>query len=88
MTLTVGLAFGLGIPMLGMVSANALLSRWYRARLGTSIGTNRHVQKLPTDATRRDKGTLQNGDNRITGSYYIDLFRDLGGIAADLHLSR
>ena len=36
--LTVGLASGLGVSMLGMVSANALLSRWYRARLGTAIG--------------------------------------------------
>jgi MFS family permease len=36
--LTIGLASGLGISMLGMVSANALLSRWYRARLGTTIG--------------------------------------------------
>ncbi len=34
----VGLMAGLGVSMLGMVSANALLSRWYRARLGTAIG--------------------------------------------------
>lgn len=33
-----GLAAGLGVSMLGMVSANALLSRWYQARLGTVIG--------------------------------------------------
>ncbi len=33
-----GLASGLGVSMLGMVSANALLSRWYHARLGTVIG--------------------------------------------------
>lgn len=36
--LTVGLASGLGVSMLGMVSANALLSRWYQLRLGTAIG--------------------------------------------------
>ncbi len=36
--LTVGLASGLGVAMLGMVTANALLSRWYRAKLGTAIG--------------------------------------------------
>ena len=35
---TVGFAAGLGVSMLGMVSANALLSRWYQARLGTAIG--------------------------------------------------
>lgn len=35
---TVGLAAGFGVSMLGMVSANALLSRWYQARLGTAIG--------------------------------------------------
>ena len=34
----VGLMAGLGVAMLGMVSANALLSRWYQARLGTAIG--------------------------------------------------
>lgn len=33
-----GLAAGLGVSTLGMVSANALLSRWYQARLGTVIG--------------------------------------------------
>ncbi len=36
--MTVGFAAGLGVSMLGMVSANALLSRWYQARLGTAIG--------------------------------------------------
>lgn len=36
--LTVGLAAGLGVSMLGMVTANALLSRWYTQRLGTAIG--------------------------------------------------
>lgn len=36
--LTVGLASGLGVSMLGMVTANALLSRWYQMRLGTAIG--------------------------------------------------
>ena len=36
--LTVGLAAGLGVSMLGMVTANALLSRWYQGRLGTAIG--------------------------------------------------
>jgi MFS family permease len=36
--LAVGLVSGLGVSMLGMVTANALLSRWYRARLGTAIG--------------------------------------------------
>ena len=36
--LTVGLASGLGMSMLGMVTANALLSRWYQSRLGTAIG--------------------------------------------------
>ncbi len=35
---TVGLAAGFGISLIGMVSANALLSRWYQARLGTAIG--------------------------------------------------
>jgi MFS family permease len=35
---TIGLAAGLGVSMLGMVTANALLSRWYQARLGTAIG--------------------------------------------------
>lgn len=35
---TVGIASGLGVSLLGMVSANALLSRWYHARLGTVIG--------------------------------------------------
>ncbi len=35
---TVGLAAGLGVSLLGMVSANALLSRWYERRLGTAIG--------------------------------------------------
>lgn len=33
-----GFAAGLGVSLLGMVSANALLSRWYHARLGTVIG--------------------------------------------------
>ena len=36
--ITVGFAAGLGVSMLGMVSANALLSRWYQTRLGTAIG--------------------------------------------------
>jgi MFS family permease len=36
--LTVGLFSGLGVSMLGMVTANALLSRWYQMRLGTAIG--------------------------------------------------
>jgi MFS family permease len=36
--LTIGLAAGLGVATLGMVTANALLSRWYRAKLGTAIG--------------------------------------------------
>jgi len=36
--MTVGLASGLGVSMLGMVTANALLSRWYQMRLGTAIG--------------------------------------------------
>ena len=36
--LAVGLMAGLGVSMLGMVSANALLSRWYQGRLGTAIG--------------------------------------------------
>lgn len=36
--LALGLAAGFGVSMLGMVSANALLSRWYHARLGTVIG--------------------------------------------------
>ena len=36
--LSLGLASGLGVSMLGMVSANALLSRWYHAKLGTVIG--------------------------------------------------
>jgi MFS family permease len=35
---TVGLFAGLGVSTLGMVSANALLSRWFHARLGTAIG--------------------------------------------------
>lgn len=35
---TIGLAAGLGVSMLGMVTANALLGRWYRGRLGTAIG--------------------------------------------------
>ena len=35
---TAGLAAGLGVSLLGMVSANALLSRWYESRLGTAIG--------------------------------------------------
>jgi MFS family permease len=36
--LTIGLMSGLGVSMLGMVTANALLSRWYQLRLGTAIG--------------------------------------------------
>ena len=36
--LTFGLASGLGVSMLGMVTANALLSRWYTRGLGTAIG--------------------------------------------------
>ncbi|MDX2157367.1 MAG: MFS transporter [Hyphomicrobiaceae bacterium] len=36
--LTVGLAAGLGVCLLSMITANALLSRWYEARLGTAIG--------------------------------------------------
>ena len=36
--ITVGAMAGLGVTLLGMVSANALLSRWYQARLGTAIG--------------------------------------------------
>lgn len=36
--MTVGFASGLGVAMLGMVTANALLSRWYQLRLGTAIG--------------------------------------------------
>ena len=36
--LTNGLAAGLGVSMLGMVTANGLLSRWYQSRLGTAIG--------------------------------------------------
>ena len=37
-TITVGFMAGLGVSLLGMVSANALLSRWYERRLGTAIG--------------------------------------------------
>lgn len=36
--LTIGFAAGLGVSMLGMVTANALLSRWYTLRLGAAIG--------------------------------------------------
>jgi len=36
--LTNGFAAGLGVSMLGMVTANGLLSRWYQSRLGTAIG--------------------------------------------------
>lgn len=35
---TMGLAAGLAVSLLGMVSANALLSRWFGKRLGTAIG--------------------------------------------------
>ncbi|MGE0701336.1 MAG: MFS transporter [Hyphomicrobiaceae bacterium] len=35
---SVGFAAGLGVSMLGMVSANGLLARWYERRLGTAIG--------------------------------------------------
>lgn len=36
--LCVGLLGGVGVAAMGMVSASALVSRWFRARLGTAMG--------------------------------------------------
>jgi len=36
--LCIGVLGGIGIAMLGMIPAQALISRWFRARLGTAMG--------------------------------------------------